>query len=135
MIYRLFCLVLVGLLCSCGEKKSTAQLADEMLLQVEALPQIISSVNDQPSAVAAAEKIVAMQLQVRGIAQTVEKEDYLVRPDRVAIERRLLAVQGESAHLLKQLRGKPELLLQVAEPLTELAIELERAKSVMKAPN
>lgn len=135
MTFRLFCLSLVVLLSSCGEKKSTAQLADEMLLQVEVLPQIIRSVNDQPSAVAAAEKIEEVQLQVRAIAQTVEKENYLVQPDRVAIERRLLAVQGESAHLLKQLRGKPELLLKVAEPIAELAAELERAKAVMKAPN
>lgn len=126
-----FCFVLF--LCSCGEQKTTKMLADELIERVEALPGIVSSVSDQQSAEAAAKEINALKIEVRRLNKQVKEGEVLSRKDRLALESRLRAVNGEVEFLLKKLRGEPALLLLLTDPLANLGHELEGSRSVMKA--
>lgn len=133
MIPRILCLFLACLLCSCGDKKTTAMLADELAAQVETLPGIVDSVVDQQSAELAAKKIESLQSEILRINQQVKEGKFLIRNDRLALEKRLRAVTGECEYLLQKLSGKPELLLMLTDPIADLGTALEQSRNVMKA--
>lgn len=121
-----------SVLSSCGDKKSTGQLANEMVTQVESLPAIVKSIEDEASAEAAASEIDALRASLRGINEQVKKGVFLSAKERGEVERRLRATRGETEFLLQQLSGKPELILMLTDPLAALGGELEVSRRLMK---
>lgn len=129
---KVLCLVAVCALCACSQRKTTAELGDALVNEVRALPDVISSVHDEPSANAAAESIAEIRLGIRSLLEQVQEGERLNDQELIAVERKLREVHAETEYVLKGLRANPKLLLIVADPLAELGSELELASKVLK---
>lgn len=119
-------------LCSCSQRRSTAELADALTDQVEQLPGVLRSIENEESAANAVARINQMHDSVVVLAQEVEQGELLTREQRLVIERKLRAAQDESVFILQSLSDQPEVLIQLSGPLAKLGDALEFASRVMK---
>ena len=131
-IARIILLVSLAFLCACSSKKTTPELADAFAFELERLPSVLSGVKDKKSAEAAVEEIHQMRDAIALIVQQVPAEQYLTLDQRIIIEKKVRATQGETAFLLQKLSNQPEVVIALSEPLAELGNVIEAASRVMK---
>ncbi|MFD2158475.1 hypothetical protein ACFSW8_06160 [Rubritalea tangerina] len=117
---------------SCSGKKSTPELADMMTAELEGLPGVIRSVEEKSDAERASKEIRAMSQAIGVLIPEVPEGEKLTLEQRVIVEKKIRAVQDEVAYLLQRLSDRPEVLIQLSEPLQELGNVLEAASAAMK---
>ena len=132
MIRRIILLISLAFLCACSSKKTTPELADELTVELQRLPSVISEVKDKESADVAVGKIHQMRDAIALIVQQGPAEQYLTLEQRIIIEKKVRATQDEAAFLLQKLSNQPEVLIALSEPLAELGNVIEVASKVMK---
>ncbi len=132
VVLSMSCVVLTLLSVGCSQKKSTAQLADELTGELQQLPSVLKEVKDEASGRVAAEQVRQLCDALIVIVQEVDRKESLTLEQRVIVEKKIRAVQEETEFLLQKLSGQPQAILALSEPLVELGEVLEAASTAMK---
>ena len=132
--YSILLVVVASLVVSCSKSKTTAEIADEMSIEVLSLPTILKEVEAGKSVDSAAKQLQSVADSIIVLAQQVEPGEYLTQEQRAAFEKKLRESQDETMYLLIGLSARPGDQVQLVEPIGNLGDALEFASQVMKEP-
>lgn len=119
-------------LCACSKQPTTNALANDLADEVVRLPEIIKTITDESSAKQAVDQIRGLEEKIVEIASQSEEGEFLSSDERIAIDEKIQNAMDETEYLMQKLSNRPELLIILEKPLTDLATTLSTAEKRMK---